>query len=180
MSKVGRKPVDIPKGVELKIAQDRVSAKGPKGELTFEVDPRIKVEIKDHQAHILRGGDDDRFVRALHGLVRSHIANMVTGVTQGYEKTLEISGVGFKAQVQGRQLVMNLGFSHPVAFDIPKGIEAQVDKQTTIKIKGIDKYQVGQVAAKIRDIRPPEPYKGKGIRYTDEHVRIKEGKKAGK
>jgi large subunit ribosomal protein L6 len=179
MSKVGRKPVDIPKGVELRIAQDRISAKGPKGELTFEMDPRIKIEIKDHQAHVLREGED-RFVRALHGLVRSQLANMMAGVTEGYEKTLEIIGVGFKAQVQGRQLVMNLGFSHPVSFDIPKGIEAQVDKQTTIKIKGIDKYQVGQIAAKIRGIRPPEPYKGKGIRYADEHVRIKEGKKAGK
>ncbi|HEX9756764.1 MAG TPA: 50S ribosomal protein L6 [Nitrospiria bacterium] len=179
MSKVGRKPIDIPKGVEFKISPEKVVVKGPKGELFFKVDPRIKVELKEQRALVLQKGND-REGRAFHGLVRSQLANMVLGVTEGYEKILEINGVGYKAQVQGGKLVLNLGFSHPVEFDIPKGVEAKVEKQTTIKLKGIDKQEVGQIAANIRGLRPPEPYKGKGIRYSGEQVRTKEGKKAGK
>jgi len=179
MSKVGRKPIEIPKGVDFKISHEQVVIKGPKGELFFKLDPRIKVEMMDQQAHVLRKSND-REGRSLHGLVRSQLANMVLGVTEGYEKVLEINGVGYKAQIQGAQLVLSLGFSHPVEFKIPKGIEAKVEKQTTIKLKGIDKQQVGQIAANIRDLKSPEPYKGKGIRYSGEQVRTKEGKKAGK
>ena len=156
-----------------------VSVKGPKGELSFKVDPRIKVELKEQKAFVTQK-NNAREGRAFHGLVRSHLANMVLGVTEGFEKTLEITGVGYKAQLQGGKLVLNLGFSHPVEFNIPKGIEVKVDKQTTIKLKGMDKQQVGQIAANIRGLKPPEPYKGKGIRYSNEQVRSKEGKKAGK
>ncbi len=179
MSKVGRRPIEVPKGVDLKITQNQVFVKGPKGELSLQVSPGIQIQFKDQKAHVLRQVDD-RENRAYHGLVRSLLCNMVQGVSEGYEKVLEMTGVGYKAQVQGGKLVMNLGFSHPIEFPMPKGVEAQIEKQTTIKIKGIDKQQVGQIASNIRDIRPPEPYKGKGIRYADEQIRRKEGKKAGK
>ena len=179
MSKIGCKTISIPKGVELKINQEQVMVKGPKGELSLKIGSKIKVELIDSQLSVIRKSDD-RTGRSFHGLVRSQLANMVFGVLEGYEKILEINGVGYKAQLQGSDLTLNLGFSHPVNFKIPKGIEVKVEKQTIIKIIGIDKQQVGQIAARIRELKPPEPYKGKGIRYQKEKVRRKEGKKGGK
>ncbi|MBI5042407.1 MAG: 50S ribosomal protein L6 [Nitrospirae bacterium] len=175
MSRIGKKPIPIPSGIDVKVEKNSVSVKGPKGELKQDFHPKVGVKVESGNILVSRSSDD-RFDRALHGLTRSIIANMITGVTKGYEKSLEISGVGYRAQVQGKQLVMTLGFSHPVNFELPNGIEAVVDKQTNITIKGIDKYLVGQTAANIRSLKKPEPYKGKGIKYADEHIRRKEGK----
>jgi large subunit ribosomal protein L6 len=178
MSRVGRKPIPIPSGIDVKVDKSSVSIKGPKGQLKQDFHPRIGIKLDAGNILVSRSSDD-KLDRSLHGLTRSIIANMITGVTKGYEKALEISGVGYRAQVQGRSLMLSLGFSHPVEFKLPEGIDAAVDKQTNITIKGIDKYLVGQVAANIRSLKPPEPYKGKGIKYSDEIVRRKEGK-AGK
>jgi large subunit ribosomal protein L6 len=175
MSRVGRKPISIPKGVEVKITDHSVVVKGPKGELEQAVHPDLKVENNGNELIVKRPSDETR-VRALHGTFRNEIMNMVAGVTRGYERVLEISGVGFRAAVQGRSLVLNLGFSHPVNFELPKGVDAQVEKQTIITVRGIDRYLVGQVASNIRRLRPPEPYKGKGIKYKEEKIRRKEGK----
>ncbi len=154
--------------------------KGPKGEIVREFVSQIAVSVeeqdKDGKAVIVRRRSEEREARALHGLVRNEIANMILGVETGYEKVLEISGVGFRAAVSGRKIVLNVGFSHPVEFELPKGVEASVDKQTIVTIKGIDRYLVGETAARVRAVRPPEPYKGKGIKYRDEVVRRKEGK----
>ncbi|MEK6681035.1 MAG: 50S ribosomal protein L6 [Nitrospirota bacterium] len=178
MSRVGRKPIPIPSGIDVKVEKNSVSIKGPKGQLKQDFHPRIGINVDAGNILVSRSSDD-KLDRSLHGLTRSIISNMITGVTKGYEKALEISGVGYRAQVQGRSLMLTLGFSHPVEFKLPEGIDAAVDKQTNITIKGIDKYLVGQVAANIRGLKPPEPYKGKGIKYSDEVVRRKEGK-AGK
>ncbi len=178
MSRVGRKPIPIPSGIDVKVDKNSVSIKGPKGQLKQDFHPRIGINVDAGNILVSRSSDD-KLDRSLHGLTRSIISNMITGVTKGYEKALEISGVGYRAQVQGRSLMLTLGFSHPVEFKLPEGIDAAVDKQTNITIKGIDKYLVGQIAANIRSLKPPEPYKGKGIKYSDEVVRRKEGK-AGK
>ncbi|MBI5182376.1 MAG: 50S ribosomal protein L6 [Nitrospirae bacterium] len=175
MSRIGKKPVSIPSGVDVKVEKNNVFIKGPKGELNKEFHPRIGIKVEGGNILVSRASDD-KLDRALHGLSRSIIANMVTGVTKGYEKSLEISGVGYRAQMQGRSIALSLGFSHPINFELPKGIEAVVDKQTNITIKGIDKYLVGQIAANIRGLKRPEPYKGKGIKYAGEHIRRKEGK----
>jgi large subunit ribosomal protein L6 len=175
MSRVGRKPIPIPKGVEVKILDPRIRIKGPKGELEQAVHPQMSVESDGKELVVRRPSDETR-LRALHGTARNQIMNMITGVTKGFEKGLEITGVGFRAAVQGRNLVLNLGFSHPVNFELPKGIDAQVEKQTAITLRGVDCYLVGQVASNIRRLRPPEPYKGKGIKYKDEKIRRKEGK----
>lgn len=178
MSRVGRKPIPIPSGIDVKVDKNSVSIKGPKGQLKQDFHPRIGINVDAGNILVSRSSDD-KLDRSLHGLTRSIISNMITGVTKGYEKALEISGVGYRAQVQGKSLMLTLGFSHPVEFKLPEGIDAAVDKQTNITIKGIDKYLVGQVAANIRSLKPPEPYKGKGIKYSNEVVRRKEGK-AGK
>ncbi|MBI3610639.1 MAG: 50S ribosomal protein L6 [Nitrospirae bacterium] len=175
MSRVGNKPILIPSGVQVQLEQKGVRVKGPKGELTRSLETGIGVKVENGQVIVTRQSDD-RFHRAKHGLLRSDLNNMIAGVTKNYEKTLEISGVGFRAQLQGRNLSMTLGYSHPVVFALPPGIEASVEKQTVITIKGADKYRVGQVAAQIRDLKPPEPYKGKGIKYADEVIKRKEGK----
>lgn len=175
MSRIGKKPVFIPSGVDVKVEKNNVLIKGPKGELNKEFHPRIGIKVEGGNILVSRASND-KLDRALHGLSRSIIANMVTGVTKGYEKSLEISGVGYRAQMQGSSLTLSLGFSHPINFELPKGIEAVVDKQTNITIKGIDKYLVGQIAANIRGLKSPEPYKGKGIKYAGEHIRRKEGK----
>ena len=175
MSRVGKKPILIPSGVQVKVEENGVRVKGPKGELTRSLENGISVKIENGQMVVTRQSDD-RIHRAKHGLLRSDLNNMVIGVSQGYQKTLEISGVGFRAQVQGRSLSLALGFSHPTVFALPTGIEASVDKQTVVTIKGADKYWVGQVAAQIRDLKPPEPYKGKGIKYAGEVIERKEGK----
>jgi len=175
MSRVGNAPVNLPAGVDVKINDNVVSVKGPKGELTQEIDKDIIIEINDNVLEVKRPSDNKRH-RSLHGLSRALIQNMVTGVTEGFEKKLEIVGVGYRAQKQGKTLVLSLGYSHPVEMEDPEGIETVVEGNTTILVKGIDKQVVGAHAANIRAKRSPEPYKGKGVRYADEFVRIKEGK----
>lgn len=175
MSRIGRAPIPIPAGVEVKVDRGQVLVKGPKGVLEQHVPEGISVEVTDGVVRVSRSGDTKK-IRALHGLMRSLLANMVKGVSEGFEKGLEIVGVGYRAAVQGRELQLSLGYSHPVIYPIPEGIEISVDKQTRITVKGIDKQKVGQVAAEIRGFRRPEPYKGKGIRYIDEQVRKKAGK----
>ena len=176
MSRIGNKPVEIPDGVEVAIEPGRVTVKGPKGELTQEVSPDMKVELDDGVVTVARPTDRGPH-RALHGLTRSLVQNMVIGVTEGYEKHLELQGVGYRAQSKGKGLELALGYSHPVVVEAPDGIEFDVPEPTAIVVRGIDKQQVGQVAANIRDKRPPEPYKGKGIRYRDERVLRKVGKR---
>jgi len=179
MSRIGKQPITIPKGVEVTVDDKNVvSVKGPKGQLVEKIDPRIKVIIEDDTLKVERTGED-KFQRSLHGLSRTLIHNMIEGVTKGYEKKLQIVGVGYRAAKQGKKLTLSLGFSHPVELEDPEGITTETPTQTEIVIKGINKQQVGNYAAKIRELRPPEPYKGKGIRYIDEQVRLKEGK-AGK
>ncbi len=178
MSRVGRSPVILPKGVQAKIEGNAVTIKGPKGELRYEVHPGIKVELKDAQIVVSR--PDDPMYNALHGLARALINNMVQGVTNGYKRDLEIEGVGYKAELQGKNLTLSLGFSHTVTLEPPQGISFAVDKsQRLFSIEGVDRALVGEMAAKIRGIRSPEPYKGKGIHYLGERIRRKAGK-AGK
>jgi|ERR1041384_4490483 large subunit ribosomal protein L6 len=177
MSRIGRKPIAVPESVTVEVAPGRVAVKGPKGELTQDFSPEMKVEQDGGTITISRPTDRGEH-RALHGLTRSLIANMVEGVVDGYEKRLEIQGVGYRAQMKGKSLELALGYSHPVSVEPPEGIEFEVPQQTEIVVRGIDKQLVGQVAADIRKRRPPEPYKGKGIRYRDEHVMRKVGKRA--
>lgn len=175
MSRIGKKPVAIPDGVKIEKSGNTVKVTGPKGNLTEEIHAAISITISDAEVALERP-DDSPDNRALHGLSRALIANMVVGVTQGYEKILEIVGVGYRANVKGKNLNLQVGHSHPVEVEAPAGVEFSVDGNTTIKIAGIDKQKVGQAAANIRAWRKPEPYKGKGIRYRDEHVRRKAGK----
>ena len=175
MSRIGRKPVLIPPGVEVKAEGQRISVKGPRGTLTRSVVSGITVSLDNGQVKVSRVSDG-RHERALHGLVRSEIRNMVHGVTNGFERVLEISGVGFKAALAGRSLNFSLGYSHPIVFPLPDGIEAKVDKQTLVTIRGFDKSLVGQTAAEIRRLRPPDVYKAKGIKYANEVLIRKEGK----
>ena len=177
MSRIGKQPIAVPDGVEITIEPDRVRVKGPKGELEERVASDIEVQRDNGQIVVTRPTDRGEH-RALHGLTRSLIANMVEGVTNGYEKRLEIRGVGYRAQLQGAKLVLALGYSHPVEMDAPGGIEFEVPTPTRIVVRGISKQMVGEVAAKIRKQRPPEPYKGKGIRYEGEYVARKVGKRA--
>ena len=179
MSRIGKQPVAIPKGVQVNVEGVTVKVKGPKGELTRTFADRVAIELKDQQVVVTRPSDLPA-VRALHGTTRALIRNMVVGVSEGFAQKLQIEGVGYKAEMKGKQLVMALGFSHPVVVDPPAGIAFSVDDKTRqITISGIDKELVGQVAADVRKWRPPEPYKGKGLRYVGEHVRRKAGK-AGK
>lgn len=175
MSRVGILPVPIPSGVTITVADGRVSVKGPKGQMDRVVEKRTGITVADDVASVTRDGDD-REARARHGLMRADLANMVTGVSQGFERRLVLSGVGYRAQMKGKDLSLALGFSHPVEVEAPDGVELAVDGPTTVVVKGIDKARVGQVAANIRGYRPPEPYKGKGIAYSDEVIRRKEGK----
>lgn len=178
MSRIGKKPVPVPSGVTVSIDAQSVAVKGPKGELS-RVLPR-EVNIAQEGEHVVvTRQNDSRTARARHGLSRTLIANMIEGVSKGFEKRLEIKGVGYRAAVKGKTLTMNLGYSHPVEFEPPAGIEFKVESNTNVIVSGIDKELVGTVAAKIRDARPPEPYKGKGVRYLGEMVRRKAGK-AGK
>jgi large subunit ribosomal protein L6 len=177
MSRIGRKPIAIPDGVTVEIKPELVSVKGPKGELDQAVSGDIKVLEADGTLTVERPTDRGEH-RALHGLTRSLIANMVEGVTQGFERRLEIQGVGYRARLQGKSLELSVGYSHPVSVVAPDGIEFEVPAPTQVVVRGIDKQLVGEVAARIRRTRPPEPYKGKGIRYEGEHVRRKVGKRA--
>ncbi len=179
MSRIGRKPVEIPKGVTITKNGSSVKVKGPKGELESKVHPNISVEIKDNELIVTRP-DDAKQNKALHGLTRALIQNMVDGVLNVFTKTLDIVGVGYKAELKGKNLLLNIGFSHPIYFVPPDGVVLQTPAQTQIVISGIDKQLVGLVAAKIRSIRKPEPYKGKGIKYSDEQIQRKAGKTAGK
>ncbi len=177
MSRVGRKPILIPKGVTVAVEGETVRVEGPKGKLSRMVHAALTVSLQDSRLLVQRSSDH-RTVRALHGLTRALLANMVQGVTEGFEKKLEIVGIGYRAQLQGRALQLTLGYSHPVIFPLPEGIQAEVDKQTSVTIRGADKELVGQTAAKLRALRKPDPYKGKGIRYVGEMIRRKVGKKA--
>ena len=175
MSRIGKKPIEIPNGVTVTINGNTVTVKGPKGELTRSFSPILDIKLEDNVLTVSRSSDDKE-ERALHGTTRSLLANMVEGVSKGFEKNLELVGVGYRAQKQGKKLVLNVGYSHPVEIEPEENIEIEVPANTKIVVKGIDKERVGAVAANIRAVRPPEPYKGKGIRYEGEYVRRKEGK----
>lgn len=177
MSRIGRKPITVPAGVEVKLDGNNITVKGSKGELSYEFNSDITVAVEGNEIIVTRPSDDKEH-RALHGLTRTLIANMITGVSEGYSKTLEINGVGYRAQKQGKDLVMNLGFSHQVVVPEIAGITIEVPGPNQVIISGADKQLVGQFAADIRKKRPPEPYKGKGIKYAGEHIRRKEGKAA--
>jgi large subunit ribosomal protein L6 len=177
MSRIGKQPIPLPEGVEVTIEPELVSVKGPRGELSERVNRAIDVRQENGEVTVTRPTDRGDH-RALHGLTRSLIANMVEGVTNGFEKRLEIQGVGYRAQLQGRRLILLLGYSHPVELEAPEGIEFEVPQPTRIVVRGISKQAVGEVAANIRKQRPPEPYKGKGIRYEGEYVARKVGKRA--
>ncbi len=180
MSRIGKSPVAIPSGVTVEVDNRKVSVKGPKGSLELHHRPEVVVEVEEKQIVVKRITDDsDRNGRAFHGLTRALIQNMVTGVTEGYEKKLEINGVGYNCKEQGNKLEFNLGFAHTVSVDVPKGIEVELKNPTNIAIRGCDKQMVGELAARIRKLRPPEPYKGKGIKYSDETIRRKAGKAFG-
>ncbi|PWT96591.1 MAG: 50S ribosomal protein L6 [Candidatus Melainabacteria bacterium] len=179
MSRIGRAPVVIPSGVTVDIKGNVVSIKGPKGQLTQTIRPEIAVEQKDGKIGLVRKSDD-RMVRSLHGLSRTLVANMIKGVTVGFQTELEIVGVGYRAQMEGKKLIMQLGYSHPVEVEPPKGTEIAVGKGNVITVSGIDKQAVGDLAAFIRDRRPPEVYKGKGVKYAGEYIRRKAGKAAAK
>ncbi len=178
MSRIGKMPIVLPKGVEVEQTNGTLSVKGPKGSLQLNAHPDMKVVIDGGEVRVERPSDEKKH-RALHGLTRSLIANMVTGVTDGFAKTLEIVGVGYRADVTGKGVTLSLGFSHTIDYMPADGVSIECPNQTTIVVSGIDKQKVGQAAAEIRAFRPPEPYKGKGIRYKGEHVRRKAGKTAG-
>ena len=175
MSRVGNAPITLPSGVEVEVSDGVVEVKGPKGTLTQAIDPSITIAVEDGDVTLSRASDE-RHDRAIHGLSRALVNNMVTGVSEGYSKELTLVGVGYRAALKGNQLELQVGFSHPVTIDALEGITFDVPEQTRIIVSGIDKQKVGQVAADIRAVRPPEPYKGKGIRYSDEYVRRKAGK----
>ncbi|MFQ5902044.1 MAG: 50S ribosomal protein L6 [Thermodesulfobacteriota bacterium] len=175
MSRVGKVPINIPDGVKVNLKEDVLRVNGPKGSLELNIPLEVKVEINPTDIAVSRKGDNQR-ERSFHGLIRTLISNMITGVKDGFQKRLELSGVGYRAEVKGNTLQLALGYSNPVIYNLPEGISAEVEKQTSIILKGADKQVVGQIAAEIRALRKPEPYKGKGVRYANEHIRRKAGK----
>lgn len=175
MSRIGKIPVEVPKGVKLAVETDKVFMEGPKGKLSLPLPRGISMENKDNKIFVKRASDLKQDL-ANHGTIRALVVNMIQGVTTGFKKNLEIQGVGFKAQAQGQKLTLNLGFSHPMEFHVPENVKIKTPKPTEIELEGVDKAAVGEVAAKIRKLKPPEPYKGKGIRYLGEVVRKKQGK----
>ncbi|MEW5853585.1 MAG: 50S ribosomal protein L6 [Myxococcota bacterium] len=175
MSRIGKKPVAIPDKVKVTVSGQKVVVEGPKGRLEHQAHPKTQVKVDGKQVVVTRVGED-RLAKGVYGLTRTLISNMVQGVSTGYERTVEINGVGFKAEVKGSVLNLALGFSHPVAFDLPKGITAEVDKLTKVTLRSADKQLLGTTVAKLRSLRPPEPYKGKGIKYAEEVIKRKEGK----
>lgn len=178
MSRIGKQPIEIPKGVEVKLGGSAVTVKGPKGQLAWDFPAEVRLKEEEGKL-IVQRINDSKPARAMHGLARSLINNMVTGVTAGFKRELEIVGVGFKAQAQGTKLVFNLGYSHPVEFQLPEGVKAEMDKkQVFITLSGIDKQVLGQAAADIRALRKPDVYKGKGIRFAGERIKLKAGKSA--
>jgi len=178
MSRIGKLPIPIPQGVKIQVEGLTVRAEGPKGKLTQPVPTGLTPRVADGTIVIDRAGDDRR-VRALHGLARALVANMVTGVKDGFERKLDIVGIGYRAQMQGKNIQLALGYSHPIIFPLPDGVTAEIDKQVAITLRGADKAVLGQTAAKLRALRKPDPYKGKGIKYANEVIRRKVGKKAG-
>jgi large subunit ribosomal protein L6 len=177
MSRVGKYPVELPQGVQVAIAGGMLSAKGRLGELQMKLSDLIETKVEDNKVVVTPRNDAERHSRMMWGTTRALIANMVRGVSEGYTRSMEITGTGYRAAVQGKNLEINLGFSHQVVFPIPDGIKVTCERPTAIKVEGVDKRLVGQVAAEIRGFRPPEPYKGKGVRYSNEQIRRKEGKK---
>ena len=178
MSRIGKKPIPIPAGVKVHVNNGSVSAEGPKGKLSQPVPAGLSAAVNADIIVILRSGDDRR-MRALHGLTRALVANMVFGVKDGFERKLEIVGIGYRAQMQGKAIQLALGYSHPVIFPLPEGITAEIERQVSITLRGADKALLGETAAKLRALRKPDPYKGKGIKYANEIIRRKVGKKAG-
>lgn len=176
MSRIGKRPIEIPEGVTVDIQQgNTVTVKGPKGELTNTFNEEMKIELEGNEMNVIRPSESKEH-RSIHGTTRSVLDNMVVGVSKGFERSLELIGVGYRAQLQGKKLVLNVGYSHPVEFTPEEGIEIEVPENTKIIVRGIDRERVGALASNIRLTRPPEPYKGKGVRYVGEHVRRKEGK----
>ncbi len=175
MSRVGRRPIAIPGGVEVSSSGSEVQVKGPKGSLAAQIPAMISIDVGDGEVSLKRS-DDRKQTRAFHGLARALVANMIAGVTEGFARELQIEGVGYRAEVQGRKLNLSLGFSHPVQVEVPEGLEVKVEGTNRIRVEGAHRERVGQFAAELRGLRPPEPYKGKGIRYADERVRRKVGK----
>ena len=177
MSRIGNRKIIIPAGVTVTVDNNKVNVKGPKGELSLDLVKNITVEIAENELSVKRA-NDEKNVRAMHGTTNANIKNMITGVTEGFKKDLEIIGVGYRFNVKGNTLVINAGYSHPVEIEVPTGLSVEATSNTEISVKGIDKVLVGEFAANIRKVRQPEPYKGKGIRYKDEHIQRQEGKKA--
>jgi len=175
MSRVGKKPISIPEKAKISYKDRVFTVQGEKGSLSRVIHPAVDLKIEDNSINVTIE-NQDRKTRALQGLTRSLVANMVTGVNHGFERVLEINGIGYRAEVNGKQIVLNLGYSHPINFDIPEGISAIVEKNTTLKLSGIDNEKLGHTAAAIRRLRPPEPYKGKGVKYAEEHIQRKAGK----
>ena len=178
MSRIGKKPIDIPAGVKVSVSGETVAVEGKGGKLSIALPPHVAVEVKENQV-LVSQTDEVREAGAMHGLARSLINNMVIGVSVGFKKELSIVGVGYKATLAGNKLTLNLGFSHPIVYQLPEGIKLTVEEGTKMVVSGCDKQLVGETAAQIRRFRPPEPYKGKGIRYVDERIIIKEGKSVG-
>jgi len=178
MSRIGKQPITIPDGVKVQVDGSVVRAEGPKGKLTQPIPNGMTASVESKQL-VIKRGDDSRTARAIHGLTRALVANMVNGVKSGFERKLEIVGIGYRAQMQGKNIQLALGYSHPVIFPLPEGITAEIEKQVSLTLRGADKALLGETAAKLRALRKPDPYKGKGIRYADEVVRRKVGKKAG-
>jgi large subunit ribosomal protein L6 len=178
MSRIGKKPIPIPSGVKVARDADKITVEGPKGTLSQKIHSQIKTEIKDGEMSFTRPSDS-KYNRSLHGLYRALVANMVTGVTRGFTRELELEGVGYRVEQSGKAFTFALGYSHPISLLLPKGIEIKVLAPNKLTVSGIDKQLVGQIASKIRSFRPPEPYKGKGVRYAGEHIRRKAGKTAG-
>lgn len=180
MSRIGKKPIKVPEKVDVKIKEDTITIKGPKGELNWNVPPSIQVTVADGSITVARA-NDSKIEKSLHGLARSIISNMVIGVSDGFQRVLEIIGVGYRAQVAGNKLMLTLGYSHPIEYPLPEGISAAVDqKQVHITLTGVDKQKLGQVAASLKALRPPDAYKGKGVRYSGERLKLKAGKAAKK
>ena len=177
MSRIGKRKIEIPTGVTIEQSNGNVTVKGPKGELSLELVKGISIKLEDNALEVLRD-NDTKVLRAMHGTTNANLTNMIIGVTKGFEKSLEIIGVGYRFAMKGNVLVINAGYSHQVELNVPKGLTVEVTSNTELTVKGIDKAQVGEFAANIRKVRQPEPYKGKGIRYKDEYIRRKEGKKA--
>jgi len=178
MSRIGKLPIQIPAAVKIQVQDHDISVEGPKGKLEYQLPDSIAAKVDGQTLLVQRGGDENRD-RAFHGLAQRLLANMVQGVSSGFTRTLEINGVGYRADVRGKTLFMTLGYSHPIVYQLPDGVSAKVDKQTVIQLESHDKQLLGEVAAQIRALRPPEPYKGKGIKYSDETIRRKSGKAAG-